>query len=116
MSARIQMAYVAHPVGPDGPARVANLERVQRWLRWLIISHEGVAFSIPWLPYCMVLDEGQRRRGMRDNFAGLARCDSIVLCGGEMSPGMQAERDEALRLGLPVVDYLHYGLEPPVIP
>lgn len=113
MTTPIRIAYVAHPVGADGPNRADNLARVQRWLRWLIVNHEAVAFSVPWLPYCMVLSEEHRQRGMRDNFAALARCDFICLVGGQMSPGMQAERDEAIRLGLPIVDYLHHGAEPP---
>jgi len=109
----MQIAWVAHPVGPDGPARVANLERAERWLRWLVQTHEGIAFSLPWMAYCRTLSEEHRQRGMRDNLAGLARCDAIVLVGGTLSEGMRVELDCARARGLVAVDYLHLGPEPP---
>ena len=115
MTSLVTVAFVAHPVGPDGPPRVANLARAERWLRWLILQHEAVAFVVPWLPYCHVLDESHRDRGFRDNMATLAMCGSIVLVGGELSPGMRVELDFAKSRGLPVVDYLHLGPEPPRI-
>lgn len=116
MTPAITLSYVAHPVGQDGPRRVANLARALRWFHWLIVQHEAVAFSMPWHPYCSVLSEAFRARGMRDNFAHLVRCDSIVLVGGQMSPGMQAELDLAKSRGMAIVDYLKLGDEPPVLP
>ncbi len=109
------IAYVAHPVGPDGPERVANLERVRRWIRWLIDTRPDLALSIPWLPYCEVLDESpiNRQRGIRDGIAMLDRCDAIVLVGGRMSPGMVDELRRAAMRGLKVIDLLHLGAEPP---
>jgi hypothetical protein len=110
---QIQLAYVAHPVGADGPRRVANLERALRWMRWLIVHHEAVAFVAPWLPYCQVLTEKHRARGMRDTFSVLARCDAIVLVGGQLSPGMADELGFMRERGRAVIDYLHHGDEPP---
>lgn len=112
---QIQLAYVAHPVGADGPRRVANLDRALRWVRWLVISHEAVAFIAPWHAYCQVLTEKHRHRGMRDNFAVLARCDAIVLVGGQLSPGMADELGFMRERGRAVIDLLHMGAEPPVM-
>lgn len=111
-----QLVYIAHPVRGDVQA---NIARVLRWYRWLTITQPGPVYCIPWLPDVLVFDDAkevERAAGMARNLVHLQRCDAIALVGGVLSSGMRAERDEMLRLGRPVVDYLHHGAEPPVIP
>lgn len=90
-----QIYYLAHPVGAATDAEVkANLARARLWLLWLIEREPDIAFCASWLPYLDVLtDDGgpMRARGLRDNCAMVARCDGIVLCGGRVSSGMDAE-------------------------
>jgi hypothetical protein len=110
---RRPVAYVAHPIGGDV---AGNLARALRWLRWLIDRHPTMAFSVPWHPYCLALDNqnnAHRARGIEDDLAVLARCEVIVLVGGRLSPGMSIELDRARVLGLEVIDYLDLGAEPP---
>lgn len=110
---RRTVAYVAHPVGGDV---AGNLARAKRWLRWLIRNHRDVAFVLSWLPYCEVLDDSdpaQRARGMEDGEAVMRRCDVIVLVGGRLSTGMEAELLLAQRIGLRCINHLHLGDEPP---
>jgi hypothetical protein len=112
MSRRIW--YVAHPVG-DGPDRASNVARAKRWVRWLIGRYTECAISVPWLPYVELLDESpeNRARGIGDDLAVLRRCDTIVLVGGVVTPGMKAELEEARHRGLEVLDLTHLGAEPP---
>lgn len=102
--------YMAHPVQAD---RAANLQRARRWLRYLIDRYPSIAFAVPWMPYCDVLPESYRIRGMRDNVATLVVCNGIVAVGGEITLGMQAELDVARRRGLDIIDLTHLGPEPP---
>lgn len=112
---RPRLYYVAHPVGRE-PERAHNLERAQRWFLWLVQTFPDAAFTMPWLPYCLTLEETQsnRDRGIRDDLEALRRCDGIVLCGGRISPGMRREFDEAEALGLEARSTLHLGPEPPL--
>jgi len=110
------LIYIAHPVRGDVQG---NIERVLRWYRWLTTTQPGPVYCIPWLPDVIVFNdanEAERAAGMARNICHLERCGGIALVGGMLSSGMRAERDEMLRLGRPVVDYLHLGPEPPVIP
>lgn len=115
----MKLYYVAHPVGSDTTQGIRdNLERAQRWFRWLVQSFPDAAFTMPWLPYCLVLEETEanRERGIRDDLEALRRCDGIVLCGGRISSGMQQEIDVALELGLEYKSVLHLGVDPPKWP
>jgi hypothetical protein len=110
-------------VGAPTDAEVkANLARARLWLLWLIEREADYAFCASWLPYLDVLtdDNGpMRARGMRDNCAMVARCDGIVLCGGRLSSGMDAElaRFKLTRPGMMaahgVADLTSLGAEPP---
>ena len=106
------VVYLAHPVGQE-PERGENLRRAERWLRWAIEHHPDNAFAMPWLPYCHVLTEEHRERGIRDDLAILGRCDQIWLVGGHVSAGMAMERTVAEAIGLTVFDMTHLGAEPP---
>jgi len=110
----MKLTYLAHPVGSDAD-RAANLERVRRWFRWALDEYLDSAIVVPWLPYCQNLAEtpDNRKRGIRDDLAVLSRCDAILLCGGWLSPGMDAELTLARKLGLEVINRLCLGNEPP---
>lgn len=109
--------YLAHPVGPTAGVTVAdNLARAKRWLRWLMANADGTAFCCPWLPMVEVLDDSvpaNRARGLRDDIAIALTCDGIVLCGGRISAGMQAELDAMQAAGRAVLDLTALGDEPP---
>ena len=46
-----------------------------------------------------------RERGMRDDIAILERCDVILLVGGRISSGMEAEVRHAAKFGIPWIDW-----------
>jgi hypothetical protein len=107
-----EIVYVAHPLGKDV---VGNSQRVVRWLDWLCDREPDVSFLCPWLAYVHVhllrqqtltptghlteltkeilSDAGHpfRDRAMRDNLRTAEACQGIVLCGGEITPGMWKE-------------------------
>lgn len=111
------VCYLAHPIGAgDSPealeGRQDNIANALAWLQWLV-DHTPWAIAAPWLPYVQRLDESTYRpRGLRDNIVMLERCDLIVLCGGTISPGMQAEKEFARDNGLPCVDLTSFGRRP----
>lgn len=114
------VCYLAHPVGgghtlADLEARQHNIGNALAWLRWLV-DHTGFSVCVPWLPYVMALDEGiYRERGIRDDKEILERCDIVALCGGRVSPGMEAERDHAKANAIPVFDLTSLGFTPPAL-
>ncbi|MDQ3276637.1 MAG: hypothetical protein M3Q39_16805 [Actinomycetota bacterium] len=106
------VVYLAHPLGGDVEG---NAARARRWLRWLMDSEPSVAFCCPWLPFVDVGDDDSppaRARGLRDDVAIAARCDGIVLCGGDVTPGMQLELDAVVAAGGWVADLTFLGAEP----
>lgn len=112
--------YLAHPLGTGG-TRLANLARVKRWLAWLLKTYPDHSFCCPWVAYAEALSDepASHERGLRDDLEILRRCDGLVLCGGELSPGMRTEFMKYCRWrgvqGLPVhvLDLLSRGKEPP---
>lgn len=108
--------YVAHPI--KTPDRDENVRRAKRWLRWLLTQYQDLAFVMPWLAYCDVLDESpeNRDRGVRDDLVTLRHCDGIVLCGGRLSAGMKTELELVHSFGGEVINLLHLGVEPPEHP
>jgi hypothetical protein len=113
------LIYVAHPVSGDP---IGNAARARRWLRWLLDSVPGVYFTAPWLAYLDVLDDTDpehRRRGLRCSIANAARAEGIILVGGEVTNGMQAEREAVTaswftdRETPRVFDATALGMEPP---
>jgi hypothetical protein len=111
MGARV--LYLAHPVAPvrGGPSVAANTTNALYWLREIVLRTKGWAVCAPWIPYVQVLqDSGDpecptRKRGMRDDLAILERCDVILLVGGRISSGMEAEVLHAAKFGIPWIDW-----------
>ena len=118
MKAPKLLAYLAHPVGMDRTLaeqaiRRDNIANALAWLTWLV-DNTRWAVSTPWLPYVQVLSETtHRERGIDDNLASLERCDLIVLTGGRVSDGMEAERAHAVEHRIPVVDLTGWGFHAP---
>jgi hypothetical protein len=115
---RIELFYVAHPVGMDHGKRLLNVANAKKWIAKLVEAVPDIGFVAPWLPYVEVLDEGKyRARGIRDDLEALRRCDGIVAVGGQgMSSGMKAEWSKASEWALRRVDYSVRGLEGVVDP
>lgn len=106
--------YIAHPVNaPDEDGRRSNIGRAKVWFAWA--AELGFIPVAPWIPLCEVWDESRREEGLKVDFAAIARCDHLWLCGGRVSPGMELERAEADRLGITVHDLTKYGALPPPV-
>lgn len=117
---KVPVLYVAAPVGAGSISEVcANVSRAQIWLSWLIDNEPGHAFAMPWLGYVNVLDDQNpehRARGLRDSCSMAALCDGLVLVGGRISGGMQAEIDAVMLAGGVVYDLTGIGQMPPSWP
>jgi len=115
---RIQLFYVAHPVGMNHEKRLKNIASAKYWIQKLVEAVPDIGFVAPWLPYVEVLDEDKYRvRGIRDDLEALRRCDGIVAVGGQgMSSGMTAEWAKAGEWGLTRVNYSNRTLEGDIVP
>src|SRR5687767_14259658 len=102
------IVYIAHPIGGDIKG---NLEKIKRIARDIMIKHPDI---VPFAPYwldCHALNDNdpqERARGIRNDVEFFKRrtMDQVWLCGGRISPGMQAEKELAEKLGIPVIDKL----------
>ena len=112
----MKLFYLCHPVGGDVPG---NIARALRWLSFLRKHERDVVITAPWIPAILAgeddADPAQRDRGLRDCVATVARFDGVILCGGRVSAGMQAERAQAEVNGLEVHDLTWMGDEPPAV-
>lgn len=108
----MKVIYVAHPLGA-GPDRELNRANASKWCAWLAREF-GVATIADWIVLSGQWDESPANRdaGLAVDLALIARVDELWLVGGRVSPGMQIEADEALRLGKPVVDLTALGALP----
>jgi len=103
------LVYLAGPVRGNGSQACMRFNRNQMMLlaQWaqgvlpkatLFVPHGNFAF----------LDESRdpngqvRELAMRSCEQVLSRCDALVLCASELSPGMLQERNVAQQLGIPV--------------
>lgn len=107
----MRLVYLAHPYGGNPE----NLARAKRWLAWAIREYPGCAFVANWILEGELFPETpeERKAGLRRDEAVLARCDELWLVGGEVSPGMEAEAQAAMRNGVHVHDRHYLGKEPP---
>jgi hypothetical protein len=112
------VVYCAAPVGAATVEGVLlNVARAERWFRALLLAEPDVALLASWLPYVRVLNDGNaehRARGIRDDHAIIERVkpDGIVLVGGRISEGMEAEIDAVTGWGGWVSDLTSLGAEP----
>jgi hypothetical protein len=109
----MRVIYVAHPL--NGPDREANRANAAKWCAWVAqLGHAPVA---DWIILSGELAEADgREMGLVIAHALVRRCDEVWLVGGRVSPGMQIEADEAVRLAKPVYDLTPYGYAPPSDP
>ena len=94
------LIYVASPYAGNVEENVEFAKRACRH-----VMECGHAFFAPHLLYPAILDDGipeERKLGIDMGLAMLQRCDELWLFGENMSAGMQAEKDEAERIGLPI--------------
>lgn len=108
------LIYVAHPFRGD---ETENLANAILWIKWLI-EHSEWAIESSWIVYCLAQEStpANHERQIKDGCDLLARCDAIVLCGGELSDGMKIEMNLANRLGKRIVSLINLGRTPPTLP
>lgn len=111
----MKLYYMAHPVSGDV---AGNLARAKRWLKWLYKEYTDWGIIAPWLE--IVEYSGLDNNNLEDLLRGLeidketvARCDGIILVGGQISRGMHMELEVAKQHGLHIEDLTKLGPEPP---
>lgn len=118
MGPQLVVAYISHPVGvalgspEDFAARQNNLANLIDWVAFLT-RHVRWSLEISWYAYIVALGEQGKPLGMVHNLAKLERCDIVVQVGGNVSPHMGYELQQAARRNIPNVDLTGMGYSPP---
>lgn len=99
-----KLVYIGHACG-TGDERDVNRALAAKWVKWAALT-QGVSPVATWIVMTGELDEKHRDLGLECDFAAIARCDELWLCGERLSPGMIAERDYALSIGVTVVEMI----------
>lgn len=102
------IAYIAHPIGGHIEANLADLRRIIRK-----VNLEYPQF-VPFCPYyadIVSLDDNvpaERARGIANDIAILRSgiVNELWLTGDRISTGMQAEKELAEQLNIPVKNYI----------
>lgn len=99
LTSSIPVIYLAHPLGGDWEGNIASARvYAERAVRIL-----GVCPVAPYLTlYGLLHEPADRLIGIGLDAAIIPKCDELWLCGPRVSPGMELERDQALKLGIPV--------------
>ena len=112
------LVYLAGPVRGDGSlARMRfNHGRMLAHAQWAQGVLPGATLFVPHGNFAY-LDESEpsgqvRELALRGCLRVLSRCDALVLCAAEPSPGMLLERQLARNLGLPVFQVPGWDPEP----
>ena len=95
-----RLVYLASPYAGDVEGNVAFAKAACRYA-----AVSGCTPVAVHLMYPRFLDDRvpkERELGTRMGLRVLAVCDEIWLCGERLSAGMQAEKEEAKRLGIPI--------------
>ena len=101
----MKMVFIAHPVGGDIQD---NLMRAAQWMKWAY-EEKHVLPLAPYIGICKVLDDDDPRDrilGRHWSMQYVQRCDQLWLCGDRISPGMKAEGEQALGLGIPAYRFI----------
>ena len=96
----MKLIYVASPYAGDVEKNVDYAKQACR-----TVMESGNAFFAPHLLYPAILDDmvpEERQLGIEMGLTMLSRCDELWAFGSRISAGMQAEIEEADRLGIPV--------------
>ena len=96
-----RLVYIASPYAGDVERNVAFAKEACRYA-----AAQGCTPVAVHLLYPQFLDDGvpqEREAGLRMGRRVLAACDEFWLCGEKLSAGMRAEKVEAERLGIPIL-------------
>ena len=96
----MKLIYVASPYAGDVEANVEYAKQACR-----TVMESGNAFFAPHLLYPSILDDAvssERQLGIDMGLAMLSKCDALWVFGPRISAGMQAEMEEAERIGIPI--------------
>lgn len=96
----MKLIYVASPFAGD---MEQNIEYAKQACR--AVMESGHAFFAPHLLYPSILDDTvpeERQLGIDMGLSMLSRCNELWVFGETISAGMQAEIQEAQRIGIPV--------------
>lgn len=102
----MKIVYIAHPISGNISG---NLEKIRQIVRRINLEHSDI---VPFAPYwldCHALDDTileERMRGIRNDYEYFQRrvMDEVWLCGDRISAGMQAEKELAEKMGIPVIN------------
>lgn len=103
----MKIVYIAHPISGDVQG---NIRKVLDIVRKVNVEEPDVVPFAPYIVDCLALDDNvpvERARGIKNNTGLLGECfvSEVRLYGDRISAGMQAEKELAEALGIPVLDY-----------
>lgn len=103
----MKIVYIAHPISGDVQG---NIRKILDIVRKVNLEEADVVPFAPYVVDCLALDDSipeERARGIKNNTALLEECfvSEVRLYGDKISAGMQAEKELAESLGIPVLDY-----------
>lgn len=109
LAGKAPLVYLAGPVRGDGSGECVrfNHDRMLLQARWAQAVLPEASLFVPHGNFAFLDESGDptgqvRELALRSCLQVLSRCDALVLCAEEPSPGMLLERDLAVRMGLPV--------------
>lgn len=102
VAAEGKVVFIAHPLRGD---EEKNLKNVERYIRFAI-AQKNIHPCCPWYAMVKALDDRNDRhrlRGLQANFAILARCDELWVCGPKITEGVKEEIEVAQTWRIPIV-------------
>lgn len=107
----MKIAYIAHPISGDIDG---NIKKILGIVKHINLTEPD---TIPFAPYivdCLALDDDipeQRERAIKNDIAlfNAKFITEVRLYGNKISRGMQAEKELAISLGIPVISYIEDG-------
>lgn len=99
------IAYIAHPVSGDVQGNIKKILEIVRHIN--LTEPETVPF-VPYLADLMAMEDSnteERMRGIKNDYELISRqfIDELRLYGDRISPGMEAEKNLAELIGIPVI-------------
>lgn len=101
----MKIAYIAHPISGDVQG---NIQKIYDIIREINFNEPDTVPFAPYINDCMCMDDDnpeERARGIKNDIA-LIKAGFITelrLYGGRISTGMQAEKELAESLAIPVI-------------
>jgi len=105
----MKIVYIAHPISGDIEGNLADIRRIVRKIN---MAHKDVVPFVPYYADIVSLDDTvpeERERGIANDTAVLrSGCvNEVWLTGNRISTGMQAEKQLAELLQIPVISKLN---------